>query len=286
MKLYGLMITKDDQAIFGDWCRDQLQLYDAVVCLDGSETDATAVIARQFGDRIIYLHERDRRIPHKTDHGLRAVVHEEILRRFGHDNWVMCCHADEFCYHDPRAVAQKAEREGYDLVAWYSLHFYPHPSELADWQQRQALPVQQRIRHYHWNYRGSGLPWCEDRLYRNSPRVFWDQTTHGSVRPHGIQFLAPFRPILQHYKVFTTDLDWYEQDGSSTFYRSHWPGNQFRTGLPFPVRSEQDLFVRSIPNYACCSRFEGAFFHPWNIGEEFRPVKSREPLIQQARNLS
>jgi hypothetical protein len=26
MKVYGLMITKDDEAVFGDWCRDQLPL--------------------------------------------------------------------------------------------------------------------------------------------------------------------------------------------------------------------------------------------------------------------
>ena len=36
----------------------------------------------------------------------------------------MCCHADEFCYHDPRKIVQLAERGGYDLVSWYSPHFY------------------------------------------------------------------------------------------------------------------------------------------------------------------
>jgi hypothetical protein len=36
MKVYGLMITKDDEAIFGDWCRDQLPFYDRVICSDGS----------------------------------------------------------------------------------------------------------------------------------------------------------------------------------------------------------------------------------------------------------
>jgi hypothetical protein len=116
MKLYGLMITKDDEAVFADWCKDQLPLYDGVVCLDGSSTDATARIAGRFADRIIYLHERDQAIRHKTDHGLRRVAHREIVRRFGTENWVMCCHADEFCYHDPRKVAAKAEREGYDQV--------------------------------------------------------------------------------------------------------------------------------------------------------------------------
>src|SRR5229473_7270083 len=141
MKLYGLMIAKDDEAIMADWCGTQLGFYDAVVCLDGSETDATERVLRSVGDRIIYLHERDFSIRHKTDHGLRRVVHREIVRRFGTDNWVMCCHPDEFCYHDPRKVAAKADREGHDLISWFSLHFLPHPSEQSDWERRERLPV-------------------------------------------------------------------------------------------------------------------------------------------------
>lgn len=271
MKLYGLMITKDDEEIFDGWCRDQLHLYDAVVCLDGSATDAVARIAGRYSDRLVYLHERDYDLPHKTDHGLRRLVHEEIVRRFGRDNWIMCCHADEFCYHDPRKVAVKAAREGHDAVAWYSLHFYPHHDELADWERRRRLPVTERFRHYHWNHCGSGLPWVEDRLYRNSPQAAWDGVTHGNVRPLHVRRLAPFRPILRHYKVFATDPGWYEGSGASAHYRHHWPGQRHRTGLPFRVERFEDLFVRAVPDYANCDRFGGTFDHPWNMGEEYRP---------------
>jgi hypothetical protein len=271
MKLYGLLITRDDEAILGEWCREQLRFYDAVVCLGGSQSNATMQLVRSYGEKVIYLHERDCSIPYKTDHGLRRVVHQEIVRRFGCDNWVMCCHTDEFCYHDPRKVARKAEQEGYDLVSWYSLHFLPHPDELTDWAQRQRLPIQQRFRHYHWGHLDSGLPWREDRLYRNGPRVHWDQVSHGNVRPHRIEKPAPFHPALCHYKVFLTDLNWYEGSGNSTFYRSHWAELPHRTGLPFPVRRVEDLFVKSMPGYARCDRFDGVFPQPWNMGEEYRP---------------
>ena len=107
MRLYGLMITKDDAEIFSDWCRDQLRLYDAVVCLDGSTTDQTAWIASAYGEQLVYLHERDFTIAHNTDHCLREIVHGVILQRFGTGNWIMCCHADEFCYHDPRRIAAR-----------------------------------------------------------------------------------------------------------------------------------------------------------------------------------
>jgi hypothetical protein len=275
MKLYGLLLTRDDEAILREWCSDQLRFYDAVVCLDGSASEETARLLRGYGDRIVYLHESACVIPYKTDHGLRRVAHQEIVRRFGLDNWVMCCHPDEFCYHDPQHVAHKAEREGYDLVSWYSLHFLPHPDELADWAFRQTWPIRERFCHYHWGHGNSDLPWREDRLYKNGPRVHWDQVTHGSVRPHRIERPAPFHPALRHYKVFRTDLPWYEASGQSTFYRTHWAELPHRTGLPFPVRRLEDLFVKHFPGYAHCDRFDGTLPHPWNMGEEYRP-KAKE----------
>jgi hypothetical protein len=271
MPVFGLMITRGDQAILGHWCRDQLPLYDAVLCLDGSETPATADILGGFPERIVYLHERHFRIPHKTDHGLRRIAHEEIVRRFGTENWVMCCHADEFCYHDPRKVAARAEREGYGLVSWYSLHFLPHPSELADWETRRLLPVPERFRHYHWDYAGSGLPWLEHRLYKNGAGVWWDETTHGSVRAHGAGPEAPWHPALRHYKVFTLDPAFYEPVTGHTLYRGHWSDNPHRTGLPFRATRPEELFVASLPPYARCDRFDGTFPHAWNLGEEYRP---------------
>ena len=271
MQVFGLLITKDDHEAFGHWCRDQLPFYEAVVCLDGSVSDQTARQARDFPDRLIYLHERDFHISAKGDHGLRRVVHTEIVRRFGTGIWVMCCHVDEFCYHDPRKIAALAERESRDLVSWFSPHFFPHPSELADLGERLRRPVQDRFEHYHWGHMGSGLPWIEDRLYYAGPGVEWDATTHGSVRPHGLRNPAPFHPIYRHFKVCSIDLAGYQLDGSSTLYRGHWENQQNRTGLAFRVERLEDLFVSSVPTYSFCNRFNGKFDQPWNMGEEFRP---------------
>lgn len=270
MRLYGLMITKDDAEIFSDWCRDQLGLYDAVVCLDGSTTDQTARIARAHADRLVYLHERDYAIAHKTDHGLRGLVHEQIVRRFGTGYWIMCCHADEFCYHDPRRIAAKAGRASYNLVTWFSPHFYPHPRERADWPLLRDRPVWERVRHYHWSYRGDGSPWHEDRLYFCDRDVRWDGVTQGNVRPLGVDRQAPFHPILCHYKVYRVDPADFEVAGSSSHYRQHWVGQEHRTGVPFTVRCNEDLFVDSIPDYTRCDRFDDNFPYEWNMGEEYR----------------
>lgn len=271
MDVIGLLITKDDDEIFEDWCKTQISLYDAVICLDGSTTDWIARISHRFKYKLNYMHERDYDIPNKCDHGLRRIAHAEICKRFGIQNWVMCCHADEFCYHDPRKIAEIAERAGYDHVSWFSLHFLPHPSELVDWEQRQYLELRNRFRHYHWNHRGTGLPWVESRLYKNGESVFWDQTTHGSVRPHGLRHKAPLCPIYQHYKVTKTDLRGYDISARASHYKVHWTGVEHKTGLPFPVHRFEDFFVSQLPGYLSCDRFDGVIRHPWNIGEEFRP---------------
>ncbi len=269
LRLYGLLITKDDHDIFAEWCAEQLSLYDAVVCLDGSVSSETAQIAAGRASKLIYLHERDFSIAHKTDHGLRRIVHAEIVRRFGTGYWVMCCHPDEFCYHDPRKIAVRAENEGFDQVAWFSPHFYPHPDELADWPQRRRLPVRARFRHYHWSYHGDGFPWLEDRLYRADVNVDWDDSTHGMVRPHGLKRPAPFHPILCHYKVVVTDPEAYDRHERCAHFKHHWQELEHRTGVPFPVRRFEDLFVRSLPGYSRCDRFERTFRHPWNLGDEY-----------------
>lgn len=286
MRLYGLLITKDDHEVFGNWCRDQLPLYDAVVCLDGSGGEDTERIAQGFRDRLLYFHESHFYLPHKTDHGLRHVVHREIVRRFGTDNWVMCCHADEFCYHDPRKAAVQAQAGSFDRVDWYSLHLYPHPDDLARWDELRRLPVPERIRHYHWDYRGSGLPWVESRMYRNGPRVKWERITHGSTVPYGVGRPAPFNPILRHFKVYDVDPSSFEAAGDCTYYRTRWPGLPNRTGLPFPVRLPEDFFVDSVPDYNRCDVFDGTIEQPWNMGEEFRPDWPWDSAVQKEEGVS
>lgn len=279
MQVYGLLITKDDHEAFGDWCRDQLSFYEAVVCLDGSESDETARQAQEFSSRLTYLHERDFKIPAKTDHGLRRIVHQELVKRHGPQIWIMCCHTDEFCYHDPRKIADRAAAEGYDQVSWYSPHFYPHPDELPDLANRLKRPLLDRFHFYHWSHHGNEQPWIEDRLYRAGPHVWWDASTHGSVRPHGLRHSAPYHPIFRHFKVASVDLQTLELDGHATRYRGHWQNLEHRTGMAFRVERMEDLFVKSVPNYSRCDRFEGDFVQAWNMGEEFRPDRDLEALM-------
>src|ERR1051326_8858781 len=183
----------------------------------------------------------------------------------------MCCHPDEFCYHDPRKLAWKAESEGFDGVAWFSLHFLPHPEDWQTWEQTASQRWTNRIRHYHWDYQGTGLPWQEFRLYRNGPRVAWDRETHSSTQPHHLESVAHFHGILKHYKVVTLDPSWYDSaGGQAAYFKTHWDSLPQRTGLAFPVKKLQDLFVASYPGYGRCDLLQESIPHSWNMGEEYR----------------
>ncbi|WP_020471400.1 glycosyltransferase family 4 protein [Zavarzinella formosa] len=283
-KLYGLMITKDDESVFGDWCDDQLPLYDAVVCLDGSDGGRTAEIAARHAEKLIYLRERDFIIPHRTNQGLRAIVCQEIVKRFGTGHWVMLCHPDEFAYHDPRKIAAWAQAGGFDSVRWFAPQFYPHPSELAEWADTALLPIYCRQTHYHWDHGGSGFPWMEDRLFHLTGEISWNLADHRTVKPNGLHRPAPYCPILRHFKVVIVDPAWYEVAGDRSVYSGHWQDVPHRAGLPFAVSRLEDFFVSDVPGFGRCDRFADGFPHSWNMGDHFlaiRPIVPNDSQRQQ-----
>lgn len=267
---YGLLITKDDGELAAPWFRLNLRYFDGLACLDGSADSQTATVATRYS-HVAYVQESDAKIVHLTDHGLRAAAYDLLVDRWGRVGWVTLCHLDEFFYHDPRKCCQRAEREGAEGIEWYALHFLPHPGDRADWDVRQQEAPHLRFRHYHWDYGGSGQPWREFRSFRNSERIAWDPTVHGSTSPLGRGGLASFHPAYRHYKVYAIEPGQYENVEKAAVRRRHWQGaEKGRTGVPWNVRSAEDLFVAHFEPYARCDHFAGVFEHAWNIGEDFR----------------
>jgi hypothetical protein len=179
----------------------------------------------------------------------------------------MCCHADEFCYHDPRRIADLAVAEGADCVWWYNVHFVPHPDD----PDIAEASVTERCLHFHWSHNGNGIPWREHRLYRNAPEVWWDECTHGSTQPHRLHCPASFHPAIRHYKICSPDPRLFENISGAGLFRDRWQGLAHRSGVPWNVTSIEDLRVSHYPGYDMCSRFNGSFDQSWNIGDQFRP---------------
>ena len=266
----GLLITKDDDEIIEEWFFDNGHFFDGIACLDGSRSERTRRAAGCPAN-VSYLHEDQFQPLDRTDHGLRAVVHQALVQRYGPNGWITLCHADEFFYHDPRRCCAIADEEGSDGIAWYAVHFLPHPNDLAHWSELRDQPPQKRFRYYHWDFNGNGQPWLEFRSYRNSTKIRWDSLRHGSTQPEGCSHVAAFHPAYRHYKVYTIDPHWYLTDGARTLFRHHWTETpEGRTGVPWPASRSEDLFVAQYQPYRRCDYFKGSFDHGWNIGEEYR----------------
>lgn len=266
----GLLITKDDDEIVGPWFRENSRYFDEIVCLDGSRSDH-AFKAAAAEPNVVYVHERDVGGIMRTDHGLREAAHRILVNRHGHHGWVTLCHVDEFFYHDPRKCCSLAESAACDGMRWYSLHFLPHPNDLAHREYLRALPAHLRFRYYHWDYEATGKPWEEFRSFRNTPSIHWQSSSHGSPQPLGCRRIAEIHPTLLHYKVFSLDPSWYASEAGWTRFAHHWEEVQVgQTGLNWVANSIEELFVDHYAPYGRCDYFHGVLDHPWNLGEEHR----------------
>ena len=266
----GLLITKDDDEIIGPWFRESTRYFDEVVCLDGSRSEQ-ARLAAAAEPNVVYVHERDCGPVMRTDHGLREAAHQILVGRHGHHGWITICHPDEFFYHDPRKCCEQAELADADGIDWYSLHFLPHPNDLAHREYLKHLPAHLRFRYYLWDYEGTGLSVRGIRGVRNHPRIRWQPSFHGSPQPIGCQAMGAFHPTLCHLKVFSLDPAWYSKQPGWTRFAHHWQEVAVgQTGLNWEANSIEELFVDHYAPYRQCGHFHGKLDHAWNIGEQFR----------------
>lgn len=277
MALFGLLITKDDDSLAEDWFRENANLFDEIVCLDGSSGDATRSAAAKYSN-VIHLHEHDWPMLQKTDHGLRDLPYQLIAHRHGVGHWITLCHMDEFFYHDPRECCKRAEREGADSICWFVLHFLPHPSDLTDTSRVSSLSPCEWQQWFHWDYQGSGEPWVEFRSFRSSADVYWIPNRHFSCKPEGSGLkIASFKPTLRHYKLPSINMDDFEQSTNGMLFKRRWMNVSFgRTGVPWLARDWKELFVDSYDGFLRCDQFTGKLDYHWNIGEEYRPKLTKK----------
>lgn len=212
--LVGLMITRGDEGVLGEWLRANMRFLDALVMLDGSSPPATdgdgeaprptrtrevlgAFLAEcpERAADVHYLHEWDEAlrpllVMAANDQTLRAIVHRRIREVYRTDElraWVLIAHPDEFYYDDPRAVAAHAEAAGADHSYWNALHVLPHPSERAAYEARRAPLVQRRFRHFHHDLRGLGQPMLEGRLFRDGPAIAFGEEHYVTLPEVGLR---------------------------------------------------------------------------------------------------
>jgi hypothetical protein len=246
MKLHGLLITKDDDLLVEHWFSENHAIFDTIVIVDGSVSEFTHHVSRQYKNTI-YL--KDPTTTHITDQTLRHHGWQELKKIANRGDWVFICHVDEFYIHNPRLFMTVPG----NVMCWLPLPILPHPSEAQNWILSKDKNPRQLFHHYWWRH--DILPHIEHRMFRYIKDPVWniDITTPscGTI-PHNYadEQNCEITPLYYHYKCQDLSLGAYKEDGS--FVKS-----SLTTGIDRPVQCFEDLFFdkeRPFDNYTCFDR--------------------------------
>ena len=185
----GLLMTYNEVDVIEETLAANRDAVDTIFALDGSDDGTTEVLA---SDPQVELLLRDQDVApagRVRDHHRQALL-DAAHARYGHGHWFTLLHGDEIFHDDPRAVAERAEREGAARVNWAAMQFFLHPEDEGTLDLRAS--VQERVRWY-------SPFWVEVRQFKSGPHTRYRER-HGVVVPEGVGW-RPFSrmPILKHY---------------------------------------------------------------------------------------
>jgi hypothetical protein len=243
-KLFGIMITKDDDLIIGPWLNKHSNLFEKIAVVDGSTTDYTKNLTKKFSN-IIYCRDPD---SHITDQTLRHEGWQHLKPFISLGDWIFLCHPDEFYVHDPRAVLNFLNNSNADLCAWLPLVVLPHPDEASTWIKSKDKDATSIFKHFWWS--AGQRPHVEDRMWKYVKEPFWNleiRTPGCRVIPHNYfeQIVSNIVPIYLHYRCYNLDIASYNQnDGSykkSTFNQGKSDTDE-KHGIGRMIRNFDDFF--------------------------------------------
>jgi glycosyltransferase involved in cell wall biosynthesis len=196
MKVFSLLVAKDEADIVSETIRAALTWSEAVCVLDNASSDGTweAVIdlARETGRVFPYL-----RTDEEFFDGIRARLYNAYRHLAGPGDWWCRLDADEFYVDDPRDILATVASE-HNAVYGSMFKYYFTGADAATYRADPATwlaePVRQRLR---W-YRND---WSELRFHRHLPRARWVTTPWPEVAA------VPYnqRIRLRHYQYRSPD---------------------------------------------------------------------------------
>ena len=234
-KIVGLMLTRDDTAVLGDWLAAYRDWFDEIFVLDGSLGQRRESEQLLRDHRCHYDHDDNHPGVQKKDHPMRKIVFERIRgyvhRDPGKEHWIVIAHPDEFYKEHLRASIDRARRQNSTLVQLHSCPNVPHTSEIDEWKRRPHYSV-----FGHFAHPGH----LENRIFLYNDDLYYDDHTHSSTLPHRLDVrTCRHKPIAYHYKIQSIDLSAVKTDGTLknscwSSLRSHYPKHHvFRTAEDF-----------------------------------------------------
>lgn len=191
MKLYGLMLARNEGDIIGDVLRflQRLGIYEKIFFYDLGSNDDTLQRARQFEGMLFEL----RTIDEPFSHALRKrlIMQHSACCRTG--DWFAIVDCDEFYFGDPLECIAAAEKEGACRVMTYQAEFQFTTEDLRGYPtEDRSLPIFERRKYYL-------ISWSEPRFFRFSPDPgLFEEIL--SIPPESDERTASQRLLNRHYQ--------------------------------------------------------------------------------------
>jgi len=266
--------------ILRTWFQKNSRLFSALVVLDGSVGSDSAKQYFSNCKWVFYYHESNfASLKDYSDGELRAIGHKLVTTLFGYDVWITMAHSDEFYYHSPLKIIEKAEKESADFVKWRALHVLPHPTEYEYYIRHPRAPVTDLFKHY-YHFGPQKGAFLESRMFLNKPGLYW-KSRQGLLIPLNLKRELSIHPAYMHYKVHNLTRAAYTASG---IHKNHWnrvsakaykdPTVKRGVGIRWNISTTRDFFVSSFPNskkYSHVSVFKNEQIKNYlNIGEEYK----------------
>ena len=211
------MLTRDDEIVLEDWLIKYNKWFNKIFVLNSSIKYVNICKEILIKYNIDYNHDNDFPNINKRDHGLRKVLFDKIKLYIENDRkktnskfdyWIVLVHPDEFYQEHFSISIKKAYNYNKILIQMNNCHNFPHISEIENWKKHKSYKVFK-----HFLYPGH----CENRIFKYKDGLYYDETTHSLVLPHGIQKIRKnilsYRSNISHYKIQTVDPDFYSENG-------------------------------------------------------------------------
>ena len=195
MKIFGLMVLKNEADIVGETLVRAMAWCDRVAVLDNASTDESVAqvdaLARAYPGRIDRIGVFDGLF----HNDLRMIPFRHLLPEASAGDWWCRLDADEIYPDDPRAFLGRLSPHDCRVNAIHLFYEFTD-RDLAAWEAgRESLadrqrPIGQRRRYYRATYQ-------ELRFMRHHPRLAWRAAEHWP-RPRGP--LSPRLILVQHFR--------------------------------------------------------------------------------------
>ncbi|BAO43682.1 glycosyltransferase family 2 protein [Thiolapillus brandeum] len=188
MKIFGLLLVKNEDDIVEEVIADALKWADKIFVVDNCSNDNTwDIIKKLASDRVVVWG----RIYTNFQEGLRSIVWESIRHEANEGDWWCFMDADEFYYDNPRQFLSDIP-DRYGVVATNTIEFVPLQSQERLFESISGFDKEIFERYMPLN-------WSESRFFKSTNKLKYNGLT--SRLPFATRAMYIDRIKVFHYPL-------------------------------------------------------------------------------------